>query len=105
MNKEEILERSRGEKRDEGKEFVSHSGRKTGVMAMVILFVILAVFSLYNNRQETTYALITMFFGYLGSESFGMYKLTHAKTDLLKTVIGCIVCIVFLVLYINGVAN
>lgn len=105
MNKEEILEKSREEKRDEGKEFVFHKGRKSGVMGMVILFVILAAFNLYNNRLETTYALVTMFFGYLGSESLGMYTLTHKKIDLLKTVIGCIVCIAFLVLYVNGVIN
>ncbi|MBT2292239.1 hypothetical protein J7E73_24525 [Paenibacillus albidus] len=105
MKKEEILEKSREEKRDEGKEFVFNKGRKSGVIGMVILFGILAVFNLYNNRQETTYALVAMFFGYLGSESFGIYTLTNKKMDLLKTIIGCILSISFLVLYVNGVRN
>lgn len=105
MNREEILEKSREEKRDEGKEFVVHKGRKSGVMGMVILFILLAAFNLYNNRQETTFALLAMFFGYLGSESLGIYTLTHKKIDLLKIIIGYIVCLTFLVLYVNGVIH
>ncbi|WP_353953975.1 DUF6442 family protein [Paenibacillus riograndensis] len=48
---------------------------------------------------------MAMFFGYLGSERFGIYTLTNKKMDLLKTVIGCILSISFLVLYFNGVRN
>lgn len=105
MDKEEILQKSREEKNDEGKEFALNKGRKSGVIGMVVVFVILAVFSLYNNRQETNYALIAMFFGYLGSESYGLYSLSNKKIDLLKTIIGCIVSVSFLVLYIYGVEN
>ncbi|KWX89029.1 hypothetical protein AMQ83_03085 [Paenibacillus riograndensis] len=105
MKKEEILQKSREEKKDEGKEFIFNKGRKSGVIGMVIMFGILAVFNLYNDRHVTTYALIAMFFGYLGSESFGIYTLTNKKMDLLKTVIGCILSISFLVLYFNGVRN
>ncbi|WP_157764420.1 DUF6442 family protein [Paenibacillus riograndensis] len=43
MKKEEILQKSREEKKDEGKEFIFNKGRKSGVIGMVIMFGILAV--------------------------------------------------------------
>ena len=48
MTKEEILERSRKEKKDEGTEYMMNRGRRYGVMAMSSMFIILAVFNLYQ---------------------------------------------------------
>ncbi|KGE18728.1 DUF6442 family protein [Paenibacillus wynnii] len=105
MKREEILEKSRQEKRDEGKEFVLDKGRKSGVIGMVIIFCILAVFNLYNNRQETNSALIAMMFGYLGFEGLGLYKVTKRKLDLIKIIAGCVISISFLVIYLTKVSN
>jgi len=99
MKREEVLERSRKDKTDEGKEFVFNKGRKTGFIGMLILFCILAVFNLYNNRQETNFALLSMMFGYLSCESFGTYNITKRKVDLFKIIIGFVVCIYFLSKY------
>jgi hypothetical protein len=105
MKKEEILEKSREEKRDEGKEFVLDKGRKSGVIGMVIIFCILAVFNLYTNRQETNSALLALIFGYLGFEGLGLYRITKKKMDLIRIIAGCIVSITFLIIYLNKVIN
>lgn len=100
MKKEEILEKSRKEKRDEGKEFAFAKGRKSGAIGMLIIFCILAVFNLYDNRQGTNFALLAMFFGYLGCESFGIYCLTKRRMDLFKIIIGSVFSVYFLIMYI-----
>ncbi len=102
MKKEEVLERSRNEKKDEGKEFIFDQGRKSGVIGMLVIFVILAGFNLYHNHQETNFALIAMFFGYLGCESLGIYRITKKKIELLKLIMGCIVSVSFFVMYLVG---
>ena len=105
MKKDEVLKKSRDEKRDEGKEFLLSKGRKSGVIGMVGLFVILAIFNLYNDLQDTNFALIAMFFGYLGSESFGIYNVSKKKIDLLKFIIAGVISLTFAILYIYGVKN
>lgn len=100
MRKEEILERSRSEQRDEGKEFVLAKGRKSGINGMVIIFCILAVYNLYNGRQETNSALIALMFGYLSCESLGIYTISKRRRDLLKVIIGAVISIYFLVNYL-----
>jgi len=99
MEKEEILEKSRQEKRDEGKEFVFDKGRKSGVTGMVIIFCILAVFNLYTGREATNSALVAMMFAYLSCESLGKYTITKRKIDLFKIIIGSVVCMYFFVHY------
>lgn len=105
MKKEEILEKSRKEKRDEGKEYVFDKGRKSGVFGLVVIFCILAVFNLYTKRQETNSALLAVMFGYLGCEGLGMYSVAKKKLDLFKFIIGSIISLSFLVLYIYKVSN
>lgn len=105
MNKDEVLKKSREEKRDEGREFVLSKGRKSGVLGMVGVFIILAVFNLYNDLQETNLALIAIFFGYLGGEGFGMYKVSRRRMDFLKFIIGGTISLSFTALYIYGVMN
>lgn len=105
MNKDEVLKKSREEKRDEGKEFALSKGRKSGVIGIVGVFILLALFNLYNDLQETNFALIALFFGYLGCEGLGLYKVTLKKTDLLRFIFGSIIGLSFVLLYIFGVKN
>ncbi|WP_068614657.1 DUF6442 family protein [Paenibacillus tuaregi] len=105
MKKEEILEKSRNEKRDEGKEYVFDKGRKSGFFGMLVIFCILAVFNLYTNRQETNSALIAVMFGYLGCEGLGMYSVTKKKMHLLNFIAGSIIGISFLGVYLYRVSS
>ncbi|MNC44062.1 hypothetical protein D3C76_122350 [compost metagenome] len=99
MNKELILEKSRQEKKDEGKEFVLDRGRKFGVIGMLIMFGSLAVFNLYNDHQGTNAALLAVVMGYLGCESFGIYSITKKKMDLIKIILGSGLSIFFFIKY------
>lgn len=99
MEKELILEKSRQEKNDEGREFVHNRGRKFGVLGMLIIFSILAVYNLYDNHQETNSALLAVFMGYLGCESIGIYSITKKKLDLIKAIAGPVLSIYFFVKY------
>ncbi len=101
MNKEEILEKSRKEKRDEGKEYTFDRSRKIGIIGMVIVFCILAVFNQYNNRKETNEALLALFFGYLCFEGFGIYHINRRRIDLFKIILGAVLCVYFFIAYIT----
>lgn len=83
MNKNEILEKSRKEGRDEGKEYADSMGRRYGVTAMCIMFAVLAVFNLYQGQSN--YEILALFFAYLGLEAFGMYQAGGEKVRLVVT--------------------
>ncbi|MNI37026.1 hypothetical protein D3C73_910980 [compost metagenome] len=99
MDKEIILEKSRQEKKDEGKEFIFNRGRKFGVIGTLSIFCILAVFNLYNNHQGTNAALLAVVMGYLGCESFGIYSITKKKMDLIKIILGSGLSLFFFIKY------
>lgn len=80
MTKEEILERSRKKKKDEGTEYMMNRGRRYGVMAMSSMFIILAVFNMYQGQDNNQ--ILAIFWAYLGYESYGMYTATHQKKRL-----------------------
>lgn len=101
MNKEEILQKSRAEGKDEGAEFISNKGRRYGVEALVIMFVILAVFNLYQGQN--CHQILAMLFSYLGLESYGMYKADKKKIRLIGMVVGIIAGVVFGILHIVSV--
>lgn len=102
MEKDEILEKSRKEKRDEGKEFIFDKGRKSGTIGMMAIFFILAVYNLYTNHKSENFALLSVIFGYLSCESFGMYYVTKRKFDILNAIVGAVICICSMVTYFIG---
>ncbi len=52
MNKDEILEKSRKEGRDEGKEYTDSMGRRYGTAALCVMFAVLALFNLYHGQSN-----------------------------------------------------
>lgn len=101
MNKEEVLAKSRNEKRDEGKEFSSAWGAKRGVIGMLLVFVILSVYYLYAGRRNSVLPMLAMVFGYLAFESSGIYHITKKKSELIKIVVGSILCAAFMLWSFN----
>ncbi len=98
MTKEEILERSRKEKKDEGTEYMMNRGRRYGVMAMSSMFIILAVFNMYQGQDNNQ--ILAIFWAYLGYESYGMYTATHQKKRLVAAAAGVIAGILFAITYV-----
>ena len=98
MTKEEILAKSRNEKRDEGTEYIASRGRRWGVGAMSLMFIALSVFNWANGQDNDQ--LLAVFWAYLGFEAYGMYKVTHECSRLIAAICGLIVAVLFAVCYV-----
>lgn len=98
MNKSEILRKSQSEKRDEGKEYLYACGRKSGVIGMMSIFIILSVYYLYTNNREQVFPLLAIIFGYLAFESLGIFYIAKKKMELIKICVGLLLCLIFLLL-------
>lgn len=69
INKEIILEKSRKEGKDEGKEFLEYKGRNHSFVFFCILYIFIAVFNLFKGDSSSTFSAITsLFFCFTSSE-------------------------------------
>ena len=98
MNKEEILAKSRKEKKDEGVEYAMNRGRRIGTAGMAIMFLILLIYNFIKGLDN--YAVFAMFWTYIGFESYGKYSVTKQKSILVGAIAGIIAGILFLANYI-----
>lgn len=98
MKKEEILKKSRKEKDDEGKQYAENKGRRLGVSAMSAMFIILIVYNLFMDLNNS--GVFALFWTYLGFESYGRYRFTKGKSELTGAVAGIFAGVIFLVEYI-----
>lgn len=98
MRKEEILRLSRNERKDEGTQYAHNQGRIFGVIGMVGIFIILSIYYLYTKQSKNVYPLLSMMFGYLCFESYGIFKATQNPKNIFSFVIATILCLIFLVM-------
>ena len=98
MTKEEILAKSRNEKKDEGTEYIASRGRRWGVGAMSLMFIALSVFNWANGQDNDQ--LLAVFWAYLSFEEYGMYKVNHERMRLIAAICGLIVAVLFAVCYV-----
>ena len=98
MTKEEILARSRNEKKDEASEYNASSGRRWGVAAMSLMYLALIVFYWFNGQD--IYQLMAVFWAYLSFEAYGMYKVNHERMRLIAAILGLVAAVLFAVCYI-----
>ncbi len=101
MNKDEILEKSRKEGRDEGKEYTDSMGRRYGTAALCVMFAVLALFNLYHGQSN--YQILALFFAYLGLEALGMYRASGQKFYLFPTTVGILASCLFCASYFMNV--
>lgn len=98
MKKEEILERSRAEKKDEGVDFALKKGRLYGITGMTLLYLALLVFNRVHKQNNSS--LFAMYWTYLAFEMFGRYKVRRSKKALAGGIISILMAAVFLVSHI-----
>ena len=98
MTKEEILARSRNEKKDEGTEYIASRGLRWGVAAMSLMFIALSVFNWANGQDNDQ--LLAVFWAYLSFEEYGMYKVTHERSRLIAAILGLVAAVLFAVCYV-----
>ena len=98
MKKDEILEKARGEKKDEGIDNVNNKGLSLGYKIFILLSVILIVFNRFNNIKS--YDMLSLMFGFSVAESYSRYKFLKEKSLLVSVVGFSIACFAFLICHI-----
>lgn len=99
MDRDEILKRNKNSNpKDEGKVYVEDKARRYGEIGLCIFFILLIIFNSFKNQP--TYDLLALFWGYLGVSYIYRYKATKAKGTLLTAVCGMIAAIGFLIAYV-----
>ena len=98
MKKDEILEKAREEKKDEGIDNVNNKGLSLGYKIFILLSVILIVFNRFNNIKS--YDILSLMFGFSVAESYSRYKFMKEKSLLVSVVGFSLACIVFLICHI-----
>ena len=94
MDKEEILQKSRQERNDEGLVAARGQGQKVGVGAFCVVFAVIVAFNFANGLSS--YAPMAMFWAFLAAEAYPQYRFTKNKGYLVATVAGAIACVAFL---------
>ena len=86
--REEILERSRNAKEDEGMEYVKNNGSKMGVyVACTIVGAPLAFLSLIAGEMPAFFALITLYVAFGAGELYATYRFFKQKRYLIGTIV------------------
>lgn len=94
MNKEEILQKSRQENKDEGRIAAEAAGRKIGVTAFCIVFVIIMLLNFFSGQSN--YGVMAMFWAFLAAEAYPKYRFTKQKTYLVTVIAGAIASIAYI---------
>ncbi|MCC0697122.1 DUF6442 family protein [Clostridioides sp. ES-S-0048-02] len=80
MNKEEILERSRQEKSNEGYLFILNKGQRYGTLLFVGIIVPLIILNLIKLRTTDLSLLLTILWGWLTGNYYGSFKALNKKS-------------------------
>jgi hypothetical protein len=105
MQKEEVLERSRKERADEGMEHAGNRGRQFGFAAFCVMFIILVIFILIYDSAKTFYAISALFWIYVSVEAFAKYRFAKNKAYLVTAIAGSIASLAYLANYILTTLN
>lgn len=90
MEKKEILEKSRKEKRDEGMRNAEYRGYFIGITCFGIVFLIiyLLLFIKGHGNSLASNAVTAMFWAYFAGSAYPKYKFTGGKSYLIVVVCG-----------------
>ena len=103
MKKEEILAKSRAEKKDEGVEFALSKGRTYGIIGMTFMYLALLVFNWIYDQDCST--LFAMYWTYLSFELFGRYTVTKQKALFVGALLSLIAGLGFAAAYVIGIVR
>jgi len=104
-DKEEILNKSRQEKFDEGMLHSEEKGRKIGIKVFCGVFIFIVLFNMFfsHGNNTTFYAVSSMFWAFAAGEAFPKYQFTHNKAFMVTTVVGGIASAAYLASFVLSV--
>lgn len=91
MNRDEILAKSRQEKKDEGMRDAENRGRRAGFAAFTVVFIIIIMINFINGRPN--YGPLAMFWIYVSAEAYPKYCFTQRKAYLVSVIAGSLAAI------------
>ena len=98
MDKNEILEKSRQEKTDEGVTYAENKGRRYGEIGFCLLIIALII---YNGiKGLDSYLPMSLLWAYLAAQDLGKYQARRERRFLWGIVFGAIASLCFLLCYV-----
>lgn len=98
MEKQDILEKSRQEKVDEGVTYAENKGRRYGMIAFGLLSSAVLVYNLIKGLDS--YLPLALFWGYMAADGLGKYQVRRERKFLWVIVCGIIASLCFLACYV-----
>lgn len=98
MNKEDILNKSRQSRKDEGLEYVENKGRKIGYIAFTCVFFFIVIFNAFIGRKS--YAVAALFWTFIVGENIAKYQFTHEKKHIFLATFSSILTILSLINFV-----
>ena len=98
MKKDEILEKAREEKKDEGIDNVNNKGLSLGHKIFILLSVFLLVFNKFNNIES--YDVVSLMFVFSAARYYTEYKFSKELNSYYYLTLSSFLGIVFLLCHI-----
>lgn len=98
MNKNEVLQKSREQKEDEGVIYANNRGRSTGVIGFCSLFIVVVMFNFFTGQSN--HVPFALFWAYGAAEAYGKYRITHGRGLLVTVIFAAIASVCFLACHV-----
>ena len=98
MDKNEILEKSRQEKEDEGVTYAENEGRRYGEISFCLLIIAVLVYDFAKGLDN--YLPMSLLWAYLAAQALGKYQARREHKYLWVVVCGAIASLCFLLCYV-----
>lgn len=103
MNREEILQKSRDAKQDEGFVQAENQGRRMGITALSVVFLFIILFNFFNDQD--TYAPFSMLWAFIAAEAYPKFRFTRNRAYLVTTICASIATLCYLSCYVINVVK
>lgn len=98
MKKDEILNRSRQEKRDEGMEYVKNNGLKIGFVAFSLVFIFIVIFNFFMGMQN--HSVFALYWTFFAVAIIPKYQFTKNKAYLIAIIGGIVAATISLISFV-----
>lgn len=100
MVKEDILAKSRKEKKDEGMEYIENHGRRVGFMVFLFVVAFLLVFSFFYGESDTFHAVLALLWIFIATEGYAKYHYLKSKGYLVTAITSGLASFAHIVSYV-----